>query len=316
MARPIRIEFDGACYHVTARGNERKEIFLTDTDRQLFLKTLQAMLVRYGVVLHCYCLMPNHYHLVIETPRANLCQALGWLQTTYTIRYNRKHKRFGHLFQGRYKAHLIEADAYARHLINYIHLNPVRPRDKKASIPAERRKTLDAHLWSSHREYLGKRKSNWVNTEWLTYWATRRKLAQRLYGHEIQGWFGRSIPSPWQQLRGGLVLGTEKLWEKAQKLLDRQNSKHEIRWKQKQGQQEVQAVIQELLRLENDPKIQLWIRIRLGGQRQAHIAQEQGYRDGSGVFRVVNRLESVASQNKELGRKLEGLKRKMSIVKR
>lgn len=316
MARPIRIEYEGACYHVVARGNECREIFRSDTDHQLFLKTLQTMLERFGIVLHCYCLMPNHYHLVVETPRANLSQAFAWLQTTYTVRYNRKHKRYGHLFQGRYKAHLIEADEYARHLINYIHLNPVRPRNKNDLIPVERRKTLDSYLWSSHREYLGKRQSGWVNTDWLSYWATKERQAKRLYAQEIQEWFGRSIPDPWEQLRGGIVLGSEKLWEKAQSLLDRPTAKHEIRWKEKQSQSQIDNLIRELLRLENDPKIQLWIRIRLGGQRQADIAQEQGYRDGSGVFRVVNRLEARASRNRDLGKKLEGLRRKVSIVKR
>jgi len=86
--------------------------------------------------------MPNHYHLLVETPRGNFSRALGWLQTTYTIRFNRWHRRNGHLFQGRFKAHLVEADAYAMTLLRYVHLNPVRPRLKTAPVPAERRKIL------------------------------------------------------------------------------------------------------------------------------------------------------------------------------
>ena len=100
MARPIRIEFEGAIYHVTARGNERREIFRSDDDRALFLATLEECVKENGVALHAWCLMPNHYHLIIETPHGNLSRAVGWLQTTYTVRFNRRHARSGHLFQG------------------------------------------------------------------------------------------------------------------------------------------------------------------------------------------------------------------------
>jgi REP element-mobilizing transposase RayT len=108
MARAIRVAFEGAVYHVMARGNERREIFRDDTDRKAFLSALGEMVERFGVLAHAYCLMPNHYHLVVQTPRANLSQAVGWLQVTYTVRFNRRWKRSGHLFQGRYKAQLVD----------------------------------------------------------------------------------------------------------------------------------------------------------------------------------------------------------------
>ena len=114
MARPVRVEFENAVYHVTARGNERKDIYRDVADRQCFLETLEEAVGRFGVVVHAYCLLDNHYHLLLQTPRANLTGAAGWLQTTYSIRFNRRHKRSGHLFQGRFKAHLVEADLYAR----------------------------------------------------------------------------------------------------------------------------------------------------------------------------------------------------------
>ena len=126
MARPIRVEFEGAAYHVTSRGNEQKEIFHDDIDRRRFLETLGQCCQRFGLVVQAYCLMPNHYHLLVQTPRANLSRAIGWLQTTYCMRFNRRHRRCGHLVQGRFKAHLIDADAYARQLVRYVHLNPVR----------------------------------------------------------------------------------------------------------------------------------------------------------------------------------------------
>src|SRR5579862_2362628 len=165
MACPIRVEFEGAVYHVTARGNERREIFHSEQDKTLFLDTLKQCVVDSGIVLHAWCLMPNHYHLVVETPGGGLSRAIGWLQTTYTVRFNRRHQRSGHLFQGRFKAHLVEADEYAQWLVEYIHLNPVRPRCKGERIAAERAAELDAYPWSSHREYAGGRRQA---PEWLT----------------------------------------------------------------------------------------------------------------------------------------------------
>jgi len=98
MARPIRVEFEGAVYHVTARGNERRAIFFGDEDRKLFLASVGEMVERFGARVMAYCLMPNHYHLVVGTPRGNLSAAVGWLQLTYTARFNARHRRSGHLF--------------------------------------------------------------------------------------------------------------------------------------------------------------------------------------------------------------------------
>ena len=101
MARPLRLEFSGALYHLTARGNARQKIFFSDADRQLFMDTLAGLVFRYGWICHAYCLMANHYHLLVETPEANLVAGMKWLQGAYTQRYNRRHKLRGHLFQGR-----------------------------------------------------------------------------------------------------------------------------------------------------------------------------------------------------------------------
>src|SRR5271154_2988041 len=150
MARPLRVEFAGALYHVTARGNERRPVYRDDEDRRMFLATLGQACDEFGLRIHAYCLMPNHYHLLVETPRANLSRSIGWFQTTYTVRFNRRHRRSGHLFQGRFKAHVIDAEDYARQLVCYVHLNPVRPRDKNAMVPADGRRWLSgagAAIW-------------------------------------------------------------------------------------------------------------------------------------------------------------------------
>ena len=126
MARPLRIEYPGAFYHVINRGQRQDAIVEDDRDREHFLSCLERMATLFGVRLHGFCLMTNHYHLVIETPEANLSRAIQWLNVSHAVYYNRRHGMTGHLFQGRFKAILIEADAYLETLSRYIHLNPVR----------------------------------------------------------------------------------------------------------------------------------------------------------------------------------------------
>ena len=126
MARPIRIEYPGAFYHVISRGNERRAVFRGDNDYELFLNTLGEASDRFDVLIHAYCLMPNHLHLLIQTKDSNLSQFMKRLLGVYTIRFNRRHKRYGHLFQGRYKAYLLDQDSYFLELSRYIHLNPVK----------------------------------------------------------------------------------------------------------------------------------------------------------------------------------------------
>lgn len=120
MARQLRIEYPGAFYHVTSRGNEQKEIFRSKKDREQFLHYLETAKERYGAVIHSYCLMNNHYHLLLETPTGNLSQVMRHINGAYTTYFNVKRKRFGHLFQGRYKAILVDADEYAKELSRYI----------------------------------------------------------------------------------------------------------------------------------------------------------------------------------------------------
>ena len=126
MARPLRITYPGAFYHVTSRGNERKEIFKNKRDREKFLEYLESATQRYDAVIHVYCLMDNHYHIILETPSGNLLQIMRHINGAYTTYFNVKQNRSGHLFQGRYKAILVAIDEYAKELSRYIHHNPVR----------------------------------------------------------------------------------------------------------------------------------------------------------------------------------------------
>lgn len=315
MARPIRVEFEGAVYHVTARGNERRAIYRDDGDRERFLEAVGQCVEQFGVIVHAYCLMVNHYHLLVETPRGNLSRSLGWLQTTYSIRFNRRHSRSGHLFQGRYKAIVVEADEYAKELIRYIHLNPVRPRDKRKPVPAERRKDLARYPWSSHRAYSGNRKPpQWLCLDWLSYWGIRRKQAQQSYRKDIACCFGDVVRNPMSDLRQGIALTGESLWEDVRRLIDHKGGQEEIRWKQLIGDLAVRAKVCECVASIADKRLQIWARLRLAAERAVDLSREYGYRDGSGVLRVAQRLEHRSRGDKQLARQLSGIRKKMELA--
>ena len=165
MPRKLRVEYAGAMYHVMSRGDRREDIFLDDVDRQDFIKTLAEACQKTGWQVHAYCLMRNHYHVVLETPNANLVAGMAWLQSTYTIRLNHRHKLFGHVFSGRYKAQLIEegGNGYLRTACDYVHLNPVRTNLLKAE------ERLLAYPWSSLGWYLAapQHRPAWIRVDRL-----------------------------------------------------------------------------------------------------------------------------------------------------
>ena len=161
MPRQVRIEYPGALYHVMARGDRREPIVSDDEDRKTFVRTLAKACQRAGFRLHAYVLMPNHYHLLLETPQANLSRGMAWLQNAYTRRINTRHRLWGHVFGGRYKAIPIEPGECFGAVLDYIHLNPVRA----GLIGPE--ETLESYVWSSLPAYLTKpaRRPEWLQTE-------------------------------------------------------------------------------------------------------------------------------------------------------
>ena len=177
MARALRVQFEGAIYHVTSRGNERRAIFRTDRDRQRFVEILAENVAAHHVRLYAYVLMSNHFHLLIETPRANLCAFMQQFNGAYTTWYNCKHNRSGHLYGGRYKAKLVEGDEYLLRLTRYVHLNPVKIKRVKKRALGERRKLLRGYPWSSYRSYAGlsRKKDKMVDHEPLSDLVSRRR---------------------------------------------------------------------------------------------------------------------------------------------
>jgi len=167
MARPLRIEFPGALYHITSRGNQKAAIYLDDTDRIQFLDTLSAVCSRFNWVIHAYCLMDNHYHLLVETPVSNLSLGMRQLNGVYTQRFNRQQNRVGHVFQGRYKSVIVEKDSYLLELARYIVLNPVR---------AKMVRTVKHWQWSSYRATAGLSElQGGLKVDWLLAGFAKRK---------------------------------------------------------------------------------------------------------------------------------------------
>lgn len=200
MVRPLRLEFAGALYHVTARGNRREDIYLGDEDRIGFLDLLGEVYLRFNWAVRAYCLMTNHYHLVIETPDANLSKGMRQLNGVYTQRFNRRHHRVGHLFQGRYHAILVQKDAYLLELTRYVVLNPLR-----AGMVAD----AGQWPWSSYQAMVGKERTpRWLETDWLlAQFGTARRRAVQLYVQFVREGIGAA--SPWQSLKHQSILGDE-----------------------------------------------------------------------------------------------------------
>jgi REP element-mobilizing transposase RayT len=208
MARKLRMEYEGAIYHVMNRGDRREAIFKDDRDRELFLETLGQACLKTDWQVHAWCLMNNHFHLVVETSKANLVSGMKWFLGTYTGRFNRRHKLFGHLFSGRYKALIVDGSGtgYLRTVCDYVHLNPVRAK------LLSREQQLTGYRWSSYGEYLKRpvRRVSWLRVGRLfgemgipkDSAAGRKEFERRM---ELRRW--EDQPEQWKRVRRGWCLG-------------------------------------------------------------------------------------------------------------
>jgi REP-associated tyrosine transposase len=230
MARALRIERAGGWYHLTARGNERREIFYQDSDRRHFLELLQGLVEVFRVRLHAYVLMANHYHLLLEIRTTNLSQALQWLNVSYSVWFNRRHGRSGHLFQGRFKSVLVERESWGLELSRYIHLNSVRVRglglgksqrghsravgvEKPDPAQIRRRvQRLRRYPWSSYRAYIGAVEvPPWLTTHEVLALGGRGWQAGEKYRTYCEEAICQGAElSPWDKVIGQAVLGTER----------------------------------------------------------------------------------------------------------
>ena len=208
MARPWRIQYEGAYYHVLSRGNERKDIFIDDGDRELFLDTLGEAAERLNLDVFAFVLMDNHYHLLLRTNLRNLSKAMQWLGLTYARRLNNRLKRSGHLFQGRFKSMLVENDAYMMELSCYIHRNPLR---------AGLVRRLVDYRWSSYPVYAyGKKGPEWLQTDLILSFFEGGNKHQG-YREKVQNYAGEESRL-WEDFRHGVILGSERFVEKIRSL--------------------------------------------------------------------------------------------------
>ena len=201
MARPLRIEFPGAVYHATSRGNERGLIFRDDEDRRCFLAVLDRTVARWRWVVHAYCLMGNHYHLVIETPEPNLSRGMRQLNGEYTQAFNRRHGRVGHLFQGRFKALVVEKESHLLEVCRYVVLNPVRARGMRVASPED-------WPWSSYRATAGRESPPpWLTVGWIrSRFGKEGAKARKGYRRFVAAGMGQK---PKLEERAGLWIGSE-----------------------------------------------------------------------------------------------------------
>jgi len=204
MTRQLRIEFEGAYYHVLSRGNNQSNIFNSNEDRQDFLYILSDMSERFEVEIYAYVLMDNHYHLLLRTMRPNLSKCMQWLGTRYTRRFNLRNLQNGHLFQGRFKSIIVENDAYLMRLSCYIHRNPLR-----AGI-VER---LVDYKWSSYQFYAYKKKPpEWLKTGPVFSGLSVTKDKQRAYRNKVQK-YSDEKESLWEDVKFGLIYGSQEFLE-------------------------------------------------------------------------------------------------------
>jgi len=215
MARALRIKYKGALYHITSRGNERRNIFRGDQDRKFFIQTLKESLNTYNVILYSYVLMSNHFHFLLETPLANLSEFMRQFNITYTSYYNRRYNRVGHLYQGRYKSILIQKESYLNILSRYIHLNPARIEKIQNISLLEKEKYLKQYKWSSLKGYLTKDNiESFVDYKTvLTEYGGDNQKGRHLYWQILQSDLSKKIEIK-RKIVGDSILGNDSFVKK------------------------------------------------------------------------------------------------------
>ena len=266
MARPLRLEYSGAFYHVMNRGDRREAIFRGDADRCLFLESLTTVCEKTDWQIHAYCLMTNHFHLVAETPGANLIAGMKWLLGTYTIRFNRRHQVSGHLFGGRYKAQLIDETEphYLRIAVDYVHLNPARA----ALIEATQK--LESYAWSSYPLYLQapNRRPRWLRVDRVLGEHGVQSddvRGRREFGRRMESQRQEAPGSDWNRLREGWLVGAEDFLSRLTERFTLETGEyHNAQIRQENEMEKAQRLISEKLSAIG------WDRARLRKERKGH----------------------------------------------
>ena len=329
MARHLRLEFEGAICHVTSRGNERSDIFAGAGDRDRFVEKLAESVERHHVRLYAYTVMTNHYHLLLETPRANLSAFLQQLNTSYTMYYNIRHQRVGHAFSGRPKARVVEGDPYLLKLTRYVHLNPVKAGAMTAKSASERIRHLRAYEWSSYPAYAGLRKK----PAWLDC-APLEALAGK--GSQYRGYVESGLAEDDDEFQGILkqsskAVGTREFcrWVEGElkRLHGEQGSEVDVAMRRVEvgaDPAEVMARVGKTCRVDResltrrrslgDARLLAVLLLEdLTGLTQRGVARELGLKDGSGLGRLMKKADERLNSNREFRRCHAALRKALSV---
>ena len=320
MGRPLRIQYPGALYHITSRGNERKAIFHEDADRMKLLRILEDYHERYGILLHGYVLMDNHYHLILETPLGNLVKVMHGVNSAYTGYFNRKYERSGHLFQGRYQAILVEKEAYLLGLSRYIHLNPVR---------AGLVKNPAAYPWSSCPGFFRRQEEvRWVEYAWiLSRFDSSPARARSMYRKFVMAGQNDEI-APLQDLYGQVILGSAPFVARMLALVkDTPLDEEIVERKRLQSYPSPESILKAVARVFDVPleslrspggrgnqprKVALYLVRRYCGMSNREVGAFFGKMGYAAVSKTISRLEQELSEKDGLRRSVEEI---MSNVK-
>lgn len=312
MARALRITFPGAFYHVTSRGNERKAVFKSKRDREKFLEYLESATQRYDALIHAYCMMDNHYHLLLQTPSGNLPQIMRHINGAYTTYFNVKRDRSGHLFQGRYKAILVDIDEYAKELSRYIHLNPVR---------AKIVETPEEYEWSSYPAYTDKQKpAKWLYRDFiLGYFGQKLSTAQKGYQEFVNALVRQEYDSPLDEVVSSTLLGSADFiaFIKDNFLSAKKPDRELPALKELVKKNSIQDIFEKVELVFNKDKVmarnvKMYLCQRYTGKKLKDIGLHFGIGE-SGVSQACRRVAQKVEKDKKLKKKIVRLEKQIKL---
>ena len=335
MARPLRICYEGAVYHVTVRGNERRAIFLSNEDRERFMQKLAESVRLYDVRLYLFCQMTNHVHMVLETPQANLSRFMQRLKTAYAVYFNTKHNRHGHLFQGRFGAHVVEEDQYILKLSRYVHLNPVFVSAHKKKSDRERLQILRNYPWSSYRSYIGRSaRLDFVDYDpVLSMMDPPKKKQPASYRRFVEGGI-RNIDTAFIDTKrhSRFCIGSDESHERTQQryveMLQAYDSKEDVSFRREGRYHSADEVLSATLEILDVPMEALMKRCRnsmarplvayalcqYAGSTQREAAEIMGGCSGVAVSLQLKKLHEQATKDKDLQKIVAKLEKRLASL--
>ena len=315
MVRPLRIEYPGAWYHVMNRGRRDEQIFLEERDYKTFLELLMESVELWNLRIAVYCQMPNHYHLLVQTPDANLSRCMRHINGVYTQRFNRLHQCDGQLFRGRYKAIVVDADSYLLQLVRYIHRNPLR-----AGIVEE----LSSYEWSSHRGYLSKsRRWDWLHKDFVFSMLSQDKSQQRrLYGEFVAQEDSAEISQVFEKKKLPSILGSKGFIDRIRSQFFERKRHIEVPESKTlaPSMEEIKELVcgiygvseEDLVKPRrgtfNEPRsVAIYLTRQLRGENLAEICKEYGLKTHSSASSAVERVRDQISKDRQFSKRVDKL---------